>query len=69
LEGAAVSVLRYKRYGRYGHYEVPMTYVVAADDAAYAGPVRGMKLGKIVNNSIHSYPRELWGLAVGLWYL
>ncbi len=52
-------------YGRYGHYEVPQTYVVAADDAAYAGPVRGMKLGKIVNNSIHSYPRELWGLGLG----
>eukprot|EP01033_Poteriospumella_lacustris_P023361 gene23361-biopygen8384 len=40
-------------YGRYGHYEVPQTYVVAADDAAYAEPVRGMKLGQIVNNIIH----------------
>eukprot|EP01033_Poteriospumella_lacustris_P010261 gene10261-biopygen4583 len=40
-------------YGRYGHYEVPQTYVVAADDAAYAEPVRGMKLGRIVQTIIH----------------
>jgi len=40
-------------YGRYGHYEVPRTYVVAADDAAYAVPVRGMKLGQIVISIIH----------------
>eukprot|EP01033_Poteriospumella_lacustris_P023330 gene23330-biopygen7914 len=40
-------------YGRYGHYEVPRTYVVAADDAAYAVPVRGMKLGRIVKDIIH----------------
>eukprot|EP01033_Poteriospumella_lacustris_P011596 gene11596-biopygen5207 len=40
-------------HGRYGHYEVPQTYVVAADDAAYAVPVRGMKLGPIVSNIIH----------------
>jgi hypothetical protein len=41
-------------YGRYGHYEVPRTYVVAADDAAYAVPVRGMKLGQIVQDIIHT---------------
>eukprot|EP01037_Dinobryon_pediforme_P019260 gene19260-19652_t len=40
-------------HGRYGHYEVPRTYVVAADDAAYAVPVRGMKLGQIVQDIIH----------------
>eukprot|EP01033_Poteriospumella_lacustris_P010263 gene10263-biopygen4584 len=40
-------------YGRYGHYEVPMTYGIAADDAAYAEPVRGMKLGQIVSSIIH----------------
>eukprot|EP01033_Poteriospumella_lacustris_P010269 gene10269-biopygen4589 len=41
-------------HGRYGHYEVPQTYVVAADDAAYAEPVRGMKLGPIVKEIIHN---------------
>eukprot|EP01033_Poteriospumella_lacustris_P023351 gene23351-biopygen8231 len=40
-------------YGRYGHYEVPTTYVIAADDAAYAVLVRGMKLGQIVSSIIH----------------
>eukprot|EP01033_Poteriospumella_lacustris_P017716 gene17716-biopygen7957 len=41
-------------YGRYGHYVVPTTYVVAADDMSYAGPVRGMKLGQIVHNIINA---------------
>eukprot|EP01033_Poteriospumella_lacustris_P023385 gene23385-biopygen8751 len=41
-------------HGRYGHYEVPTTYVIAADDAAYAVPVRGMKLGQIVNQIINA---------------
>ena len=41
-------------YGRYGHYEVPATYVVAIHDTAYAEPVRGMKLGQIVQSIIHN---------------
>jgi hypothetical protein len=40
-------------YGRYGHYEVPRSFVVTADDAAYAVSVRGMKLGQIVGCIIH----------------
>jgi hypothetical protein len=40
-------------HAQHGHYEVPSTYVIAADDAAYAVEVRGMKLGQITHHIIH----------------
>eukprot|EP01040_Poterioochromonas_malhamensis_P019997 gene19997-23776_t len=40
-------------HAQHGHYEVPSTYVIAADDAAYAAEVRGMKLGQIIHQIIH----------------
>jgi hypothetical protein len=40
-------------HAQHGHYEVPSTYVIAADDAAYAAVVRGMKLGRISQSILH----------------
>eukprot|EP01033_Poteriospumella_lacustris_P013850 gene13850-biopygen6281 len=40
-------------HAQHGHYEVPSTYVIGADDAAYAAEVRGMKLGKITQSILH----------------
>eukprot|EP01037_Dinobryon_pediforme_P021213 gene21213-22021_t len=40
-------------HAQHGHYKVPLTYVIAADDAAYTAEVRGMKLGQITQSIIH----------------